>query len=124
MTNQTQISDEVKSETGLGYAIQQRRKHEGISQKQLGILLGCSGAYINQIERGKRTPSINTLGKISLYFGLEPHELMLAGAEATKKLKIARWLNQIAMNKDTESLKELIALAEKLEGNETSDKAD
>jgi len=124
MTNQTQISDEVKSGTGLGYVIKQRREHQGISQSKLGIALGYTGAYINQIERGKRTPSINTLEKISEYFGLEPHELMLAGAEATKKLKIARWLNHIAMNKDTESLKELIALAQKLEGNETSDKDD
>jgi len=120
MINHSHIRDEVSNGTGLGYVIKQRREEQGISQGKLGTLTGCSGAHINQIERGKRNPSLTTLEKLSEYFGLEPHELMEAGAEATKKLKIARWLNYIAMNKDTESLKELVALAEKLEGKENT----
>jgi transcriptional regulator with XRE-family HTH domain len=41
------------------------RMSKGLSQKQLAEFLNINPSYLNQIEKGKRTPSLNLLIRIA-----------------------------------------------------------
>lgn len=45
--------------------IKELRKNKGLSQKELAHLLNVSPAYIQQIEAGKKNPSVSTLKRIA-----------------------------------------------------------
>ncbi|MCH1959698.1 helix-turn-helix domain-containing protein [Romboutsia hominis] len=50
--------------------IKDLRKEKNLSQKDLGNLLNVSGAYIQQVENNKTTPSLHTLNKIADALGV------------------------------------------------------
>lgn len=52
------------------------RKSIGISQRELGRRIEMSGQYIAKIEKGERTPTIETLKKIASALGVELLELL------------------------------------------------
>ena len=49
----------------IGQRLKDIRKKRGLTQEQLGELVGRSYKYIGLIERGQRMPSIKTLAKIA-----------------------------------------------------------
>ena len=52
------------------------RTQKGLTQEQLGELVGVSGAYIQQLEKGKKTnPSLNTLNALADALGSSSGEL-------------------------------------------------
>lgn len=59
--------------------ITEKRKEKGLSQNQLAGILGVSQPFMNQIESGKRKPSIDILIKIC-----EVLEIPLFGGMETK----------------------------------------
>lgn len=64
--------------------IKKLRKEKGLSQQDLGDILGVSGAYIQQIENNKKNPSIKTLNKISSALNV-PIETILSSVEIIDK---------------------------------------
>jgi len=52
------------------------RKAIGISQRELGRQIKMSGQYIAKIEKGERTPTIDTLSKIAAVLNVELNELL------------------------------------------------
>lgn len=52
------------------------RKAVGISQRELGRQIKMSGQYIAKIEKGERTPTIDTLSKIAAVLNVELNELL------------------------------------------------
>lgn len=44
--------------------LKQRRKDRGLTLKQLGEMSGLSGSAVARIEKGERTPSIDTVAKL------------------------------------------------------------
>lgn len=53
------------------------RKEKKLSQNKLGEILGVSGAYIQQLEKGVKTnPSIDLIYKIADYFDVAPLNLL------------------------------------------------
>lgn len=52
------------------------RKAVGISQRELGRQIKMSGQYIAKIEKGERTPTIDTLSKIAAVLNAELNELL------------------------------------------------
>ena len=52
------------------------RKRKGVSQKELAELLGITPSALCQYEKGKRTPKIALLIKISEVFDCTLDELM------------------------------------------------
>lgn len=52
------------------------RKAIGISQRELGRQIKMSGQYIAKIEKGERTPTIDTLSKIAGVLNVELSELL------------------------------------------------
>lgn len=52
-------------ELEIGHRIKARRLTDKLTLKQLAEKVGCSDAYLSQIENGKVSPSISSLKKIS-----------------------------------------------------------
>lgn len=49
----------------VGLRIKGLRKQAGLTIGQLAELAGIDGGFLNYIENGKKTPSLETLGKLS-----------------------------------------------------------
>lgn len=59
----------------VGRNIRRARKAAGLSQKQLGTILGVSGSMIGQYENGLRNPKAETIVKIAAALNTNPAEL-------------------------------------------------
>jgi transcriptional regulator with XRE-family HTH domain len=50
------------------------RESKGISQEELAARAGLDRSYISLVERGRRSPTVNTLIKISTVLAVEVRE--------------------------------------------------
>lgn len=57
--------------------IKKYREENSLTREQLASELGLTGRYIAFLERGERTPSLNTAVKISEYFGVKIEDIFL-----------------------------------------------
>lgn len=48
----------------FGNALQRLRKKHDLSQEELAFRVGIHRTYISQLERGLKSPSLRTIGKI------------------------------------------------------------
>lgn len=55
----------AKLPKALGKNIQKIRKKSGLTQEELGYMVGISRAYMGFIEQGRYAPSLEVLEKIS-----------------------------------------------------------
>lgn len=67
----------------IGEHIRETRKGKGLSQKELGKILGVSGAMIGQYETGQRKPRLDTLQRIAAALGVDWTELVPVDQRAT-----------------------------------------
>lgn len=69
--------------TGLvGHVIQECRQNRGLSQEVLSGLATLDRSHYSKIERGLRSPTIDTLFKIARALDMAPHELVIKIEEA------------------------------------------
>lgn len=68
--------------SALGHRIQQARLGKNLTQAQLGELCSLSTAHIGHIERGTRTPSLETLCKIACTLEVSTDFLLLDSAQS------------------------------------------
>lgn len=61
----------------LGQRIRTERKKLSLTQEQLAERTGVSDAYIGQIERGERSPTLETLVKLANRLGVTIDYLLL-----------------------------------------------
>lgn len=54
------------------------RKSKGMSQEVLSGLAGLDRTHYSKIERGQRSPTIDTLFKIAHALDMPPHEIVTA----------------------------------------------
>ena len=73
------------SEKIVGEVIQACRIEKKISQEILSGLAGLDRTHYSKIERGLRSPTLDTLFKISHALGIPPHILVLKIEEAIQK---------------------------------------
>ena len=59
-----------------GSAIKKRREDKELTQDVLSGLAGLDRTHYNKIERGLRSPNIDSLFKIAVVLDIMPHELM------------------------------------------------
>jgi len=52
------------------------RTEMGLSQEELSDLLGLDNSYVSLLERGARVPSLISLHRIAMAFGVKPHDLL------------------------------------------------
>lgn len=62
----------------IGNVIASHRNSKGLSQEVVSGLAGLDRTHYSKIERGLRSPTIDTLFKIAHALDMKPHELMLA----------------------------------------------
>lgn len=60
----------------IGERIKQARKAKGISQKELGAILGCKQQNLAQYENGKRNMNVNSLLKIAEALNISVSDLL------------------------------------------------
>ena len=61
----------------FGQVLQQFRKEKGLSQEELSFESGYHRTYISLLERGKKSPSLNTLFQLAKALNVEPSEIMV-----------------------------------------------
>ena len=59
----------------LGQRIKQLRTERALQQRQLAEKAALTPSMVSQIESGRLTPSLHTLGKVALLYGAERHVL-------------------------------------------------
>ena len=65
----------VSAET-VGRLIREYRLHKGMSQEVLSGLAGLDRTHYSKIERGLRSPTIDTLFRIARALDVPPHEII------------------------------------------------
>lgn len=59
----------------LGQKLRRLREEKGVSQEKLSKEAGLDRTYVGKIERGKKSPSLNTVEKLGDALGVEVWEL-------------------------------------------------
>ena len=59
----------------FGKRVAELRKKAGLSQEQFAIKCDVDRTYIGTIERGEKSPTLNTIEKISIALGISKSEL-------------------------------------------------
>ena len=54
----------------------QLRREKGLTQEQLSGLAALDRTHYSKIERGLRSPTLDTIFKIAFALDMEPHELI------------------------------------------------
>ena len=62
----------------IGAVFRNYRKAKGLSQEVLSGLAGLDRTHYSKIERGLRSPTLETLFKIAHALDIPPHELIVA----------------------------------------------
>lgn len=61
-----------------GAVIRELRLKKGVSQEVLSGLAGLDRTHYSKIERGLRSPTLDTLFKIAWALDMPPHQIILA----------------------------------------------
>ena len=69
----------------VGMVLQQYRKQRKMSQELLSGLAGIDRTHYSKIERGLRSPTIDTLFKIARALDVPPEEIVRTIDEAVEK---------------------------------------
>jgi len=107
-----QIVGETK--INVGPVIKSFRTCLGWSQKYLAEESGVSREYVNMLEHGKRTCSLETLQKLAVALGKDPCDLISAIGNEKEKFELALLLKEIAESEDTSYLREVVMFAQQL----------
>ncbi len=65
-----------KVEKAFGDALRQLRTRRGLSQEDLGFKSGYHRTYISLLERGLKSPSLQTVFRLADALGAKPAELV------------------------------------------------
>lgn len=65
------------------------RRRSALSQKQLGLLLGISRNAANELERGKKPPTLTLALRLQAIFGIPPHGLFPSLYEGAEEAAMA-----------------------------------
>lgn len=66
----------------VGNVLTELRKAKGMSQEVLSGLAGLDRTHYSKIERGLRSPTIDTLFKVAHALDMAPHEIVAAIEQA------------------------------------------
>jgi len=69
-------SDDRSLESSFGLVLRQLRQNRGLSQEQLGFESGYHRTYISLLERGQKSPSLQTIFKLAEVLKVEPSEII------------------------------------------------
>jgi transcriptional regulator with XRE-family HTH domain len=70
--------DGEKIKHSFGKALKKLREERWLSQEELGYESGYHRTYISQLERGQKSPSLQTIFQLAQALNMKPHELVQA----------------------------------------------
>lgn len=62
----------------FGRNLRRIRKDRGLSQEELGFRAEMKRSYVSDIERGKRNPSLQAMGRLADALDIDLAELLIA----------------------------------------------
>ena len=63
-------------EEAFGKVLRDIRQEHSLSQEELGFESGYHRTYISPLERGRKSPSLNTVFQLSATLGVLPSEIL------------------------------------------------
>ncbi len=71
------MKEEKKVEVNIAFGkrVSALRKSAGFSQEQFAFMCEMDRTYIGTIERGEKSPTLNTINKIAIALGISKSEL-------------------------------------------------
>lgn len=60
----------------FGLCVRLERVRQGMSQEQLGQMIGRDQAYVSQVESAKRTATLESVGRIAEALRVRPADLL------------------------------------------------
>lgn len=117
-TGQTNALD-INEKKRLGEALREFREGKDLNQEQMASIIGCTGQYISDVERGKYSLSLKKYMIICDHFGVSADELLFGKKEQYSEFdvrnRIVRSLD--GMNPDQiELLEDQIKLMKRMFG--------
>lgn len=73
------IDNEPDPDKRFGKMVEHIRKEKGLSQEELAFCAGISRSYMGVIERGEKSPSIDTIAKVAKGLGVSLGDLFASG---------------------------------------------
>ena len=61
----------------IGCVLRELRENKGLTQEQLSGLAALDRTHYSKLERGLRSPTIETVFKIAQALDMKPHELIM-----------------------------------------------
>lgn len=86
MGHNSQNNPEILAEA-FGAVLRELRKERAVSQEDLGFESGYHRTYVSLLERGLKSPSLQTIFELARALDIEPSEL-LARVERTTRRKL------------------------------------
>ncbi|MGN0132346.1 MAG: helix-turn-helix domain-containing protein [Lachnospiraceae bacterium] len=80
----------------MGKRIRRKRISKSMTQEQLAEVTGLSVPYIGMIERGERTPSLETFIQIADELNATADELLCGTMQEGYQLRMSRYEEQVA----------------------------
>lgn len=90
----------------IGKRIRHYRKRRGYTQEQLGLSINTSGAYISNIERGVKKPSLDNLAAIAEILDITINDVIIPEYEDLDKIIDSTDLLSRCPSEDRARLKE------------------
>lgn len=78
----------------IGEAIRNLRVNQGFSQEKLAFKAGITPSYLGQVERGEKSPTLDTLDKVAQALNIEIAELFKSNTD-TKMNKDTTYIEKI-----------------------------
>ena len=82
------LEDEVSLRTGR--AVKQQRDAAGLSLRMLAERSGISSSMISDIERGAKSPTVTTLGRLAQALGISASALVDGGITPVPRIRVLR----------------------------------
>lgn len=98
----------------LGERIREERNKRHLTQDQLAEILDVTGAFVGQIERGERCPTLETLILIANHFDLTVDYLLRDSLSALDYSTEEDW-KRLTQGKTSEEKRKLIKTIEAIE---------
>lgn len=65
----------------LGRNVRRQREALGASQEEIAFRAGMNRAYLSDVERGARNPTVRVVGRLAKALGIDPAELFRVRSE-------------------------------------------
>lgn len=79
----------------IGNRIRQKRVEKGLRQEDLAEMAGLSTSYIGMIERGEKTPSLETFVILANLLDASADELLSGVMKNGYKVRMSEYINRI-----------------------------